>query len=162
MENSYKYFKRDISWLSFNYRVLLEAEDDALPIYERIKFLSIYSSNLEEFYEIRVAEHRGVIMKKNFTEESGAEAEEVLTEITDEVNRQQREYYRIFSEKILPELNRQNIYLYQGSEPEPFHEEFVHNFFNEGYPYVYSRPPFIPGDPYDKEEQAEVGRRPGA
>ena len=131
MENSYKYFKRDVSWLSFNYRVLLEAEDDTLPVYERIKFLSIYSSNLEEFYEIRVAEHRGVIMKKNFTEESGDEAEEVLTEITNEVNRQQREYYRIFSEKILPELNRQNIYLYQGSEPEPFHEEFVHNFYNE-------------------------------
>lgn len=131
MENSYKYFKRDVSWLSFNYRVLLEAEDDTLPVYERIKFLSIYSSNLEEFYEIRVAEHRGVIMKKNFTEESGDEAEEVLTEITNEVNRQQREYYRIFSEKILPELNRQNIYLYQGSEPEPFHEEFVPNFFNE-------------------------------
>ena len=131
MENSYKYFKRDVSWLSFNYRVLLEAEDDTLPVYERIKFLSIYSSNLEEFYEILVAEHRGVIMKKNFTEESGDEAEEVLTEITNEVNRQQREYYRIFSEKILPELNRQNIYLYQGSEPEPFHEEFVHNFFNE-------------------------------
>ena len=131
MENSYKYFKRDISWLSFNYRVLLEAEDDTLPVYGRIKFLSIYSSNLEEFYEIRVAEHRGVIMKKNYTEESGAEAEEVLTEITNEVNRQQREYYRIFSEKILPELHRQNIYLYQDSDPEPFHEEFVHNFFNE-------------------------------
>ena len=49
MENSYKYFKRDVSWLSFNYRVLLEAEDDTLPVYERIKFLSIYSSNLEEF-----------------------------------------------------------------------------------------------------------------
>ena len=64
MENSYQYFKRDLSWLSFNYRVLLEAEDDTLPIYERIKFLSIYSSNLEEFYEIRVAEHRGVIMKR--------------------------------------------------------------------------------------------------
>ena len=80
MENSHKYFKRDISWLSFNYRVLLEAEDETLPIYERIKFLSIYSSNLEEFYEIRVAEHRGVIMKKNFTEESGAEAEETLAD----------------------------------------------------------------------------------
>ena len=105
MENSHKYFKRDISWLSFNYRVLLEAEDETLPIYERIKFLSIYSSNLEEFYEIRVAEHRGVIMKKNFTEESGAEAEETLAEITEEVNRQQREYYRIFS-KVLQELNR--------------------------------------------------------
>lgn len=130
MENSHKYFKRDISWLSFNYRVLLEAEDETLPIYERIKFLSIYSSNLEEFYEIRVAEHRGVIMKKNFAEESGAEAEETLAEITEEVNRQQREYYRIFS-KVLLELNRQDIYLYQDSRPEPFHEEFVHNFFNE-------------------------------
>ena len=130
MENSHKYFKRDISWLSFNYRVLLEAEDETLPIYERIKFLSIYSSNLEEFYEIRVAEHRGVIMKKNFTEESGAEAEETLAEITEEVNRQQREYYRIFS-KVLQELNRQDIFLYQDSRPEPFHEEFVHNFFNE-------------------------------
>ncbi|MTU93044.1 RNA degradosome polyphosphate kinase [Parabacteroides merdae] len=130
MENSHKYFKRDISWLSFNYRVLLEAEDETLPIYERIKFLSIYSSNLEEFYEIRVAEHRGVIMKKNFTEESGAEAEETLAEITEEVNRQQREYYRIFS-KVLQELNRQDIDLYQDSRPEPFHEEFVHNFFNE-------------------------------
>ena len=130
MENSHKYFKRDISWLSFNYRVLLEAEDETLPIYERIKFLSIYSSNLEEFYEIRVAEHRGVIMKKNFAEESGAEAEETLSEITEEVNRQQREYYRIFS-KVLQELNRQDIYLYQDSRPEPFHEEFVHNFFNE-------------------------------
>ena len=42
MENSYQYFKRDLSWLSFNYRVLLEAEDDTLPIYERLSsFLSI-------------------------------------------------------------------------------------------------------------------------
>ena len=40
MENQYQYFKRDISWLSFNYRVLLEAEDDTLPLYERINFIS--------------------------------------------------------------------------------------------------------------------------
>lgn len=131
MENSYRYFKRDVSWLSFNYRVLLEAEDASLPIYERIKFLSIYSSNLEEFYEIRVAEHRGVIMKKNFVEESADEAEETLAAITREVNRQQRDYYRIFYERILPELNRQNIFLYQDEHPEPFHEAFVRDFFNE-------------------------------
>ena len=58
MEKKYGYFKRDISWLSFNYRVLLEAADATLPIYERIRFLSIYASNLEEFYEIRVADQR--------------------------------------------------------------------------------------------------------
>ena len=131
MENSYQYFKRDLSWLSFNYRVLLEAEDDTLPIYERIKFLSIYSSNLEEFYEIRVAEHRGVIMKKNYSEESAAEAEETLALSPGRLTASNGTIYRIFSEKILPELNRQNVYLYQNEKPEPFHEEFVHNFFNE-------------------------------
>ena len=131
MENRYRYFKRDVSWLSFNYRVLMEAEDASLPIYERIKFLSIYSSNLEEFYEIRVAEHRGVIKKKNFVEESAAEAEETLAAITREVNRQQRDYYRIFYEQILPALNRQHIFLYQDEHPQPFHEDFVRDFFNE-------------------------------
>ncbi|MDR1981950.1 MAG: RNA degradosome polyphosphate kinase [Tannerellaceae bacterium] len=130
-KNAYRYFKRDVSWLSFNYRVLLEAEDDTLPLYERIRFLSIYSSNLEEFYEIRVAEHRGVIMKKKFVEETDTDAEQTLLEITQEVNRQQWEYYRIFSEKILPELSRQNIYLYQDSRPASFHEEFIRDFFNE-------------------------------
>ena len=130
MENIYRYFRRDISWLSFNYRVLKEAEDISLPIYERIKFLSIYSSNLEEFYEIRVAEHRGVIMKKNFTEESTDEAEATLEEITQEVNWQQQEYERVFHD-VVEGLNRQGIYLYQDYKPEPFHEEFVRNFFNE-------------------------------
>ena len=131
MENEYRYFKRDVSWLSFNYRVLMEAEDASLPVYERIKFLSIYSSNMEEFYEIRVAEHRGVILKKNYAEESSEEAEATLAEITREVNRQQREFQRVFRQSILPELERQHIHLYQDSRPLPFHEAFVRDFFNE-------------------------------
>ncbi|RRD62072.1 polyphosphate kinase 1 [Tannerella forsythia] len=136
-ETGYRYFKRDVSWLSFNYRVLLEAADETLPIYERIRFLSIYASNLEEFYEIRVAEHRGTIMKGIFTAEDVGLAEETLSEITDEVNRQQQAFYRIFNEGILPELRRQNICLYQGEEPEPFHREFVRNYFNEEiFPYL--------------------------
>ena len=60
MEN--RYFKRDISWLSFDYRVLLEAEDDTLPLYERINFISIYSSNLEEFYNHI---HRSILEKES-------------------------------------------------------------------------------------------------
>lgn len=130
MDNSYKYFKRDISWLSFNYRVLLEAEDEALPVFERIKFLSIYSSNLEEFYEIRVADHRGVIMKKKYSDESITDAEEALDAINREVGRQQTEYYRIFS-KVLSELDRSGIRLYQSEQPEEFHRDFIHNYFNE-------------------------------
>ena len=60
----YQYFKRDISWLSFNYRVLLEADDDTLPVGERLNFISIYSSNLEEFYKVRVADHKAVATGK--------------------------------------------------------------------------------------------------
>jgi polyphosphate kinase len=130
-KNNYTYFKRDVSWLSFNYRVLLEAADESLPVCERVRFLSIYSSNLEEFYEIRVAEHRGAIMKKNYTDESVEEAEKILEEITGEVNRQQEAFYRIFDEGILPGLRRQKIHLYQDHHPEPFHEVFVRNYFNE-------------------------------
>ena len=75
MENKqYRYFKRDISWLSFNYRVLLEAKDTRLPIYERIKFLSIYSSNLEEFYKIRVSGYHSSLLESIKREESVEEA----------------------------------------------------------------------------------------
>ncbi|HKK79073.1 MAG TPA: hypothetical protein VJ933_05560, partial [Phaeodactylibacter sp.] len=52
------YIKRDTSWLSFNHRVLQEAMDERVPLYERIKFLAIYSSNLDEFYRVRVASLR--------------------------------------------------------------------------------------------------------
>ena len=91
-EQGYKYFKRDISWLSFNYRVLVEADDSSLPVYERIRFLSIYASNLEEFYDVRVSEHRGDIIKKNYIDESAETSEERLENITREVNRQQRDF----------------------------------------------------------------------
>lgn len=130
-EKKYRYFKRDVSWLSFNYRVLMEADDPSLPIYERIRFLSIYASNLEEFYEVRVSEHRGDIIKKNFADESAETSEERLENITREVNRQQQDFYRIFNEGILPELRRQRICLYQDSQPEAFHRAFIYNYFNE-------------------------------
>jgi polyphosphate kinase len=127
----YSYFSRDISWLSFNYRVLLEAEDSNLPIYERIKFLSIHASNLEEFYKIRVAEHRSVIMKKVHSDEDPAEAERTLEQIKIEVTRQQKEFFRIFNNEILPELAAKNIILYMDNKPKPEHRDFVTNYFIE-------------------------------
>ena len=132
MEHIYSYFDRDISWLSFNYRVLLESEDDGLPIYERIKFLSIHASNLEEFYEIRVAEHRNVIMHKINSEKDITETEQILEAINAEVTRQQQEFFRIFRTKILPELERRNIILYMNDEPKPKkHQKFIKTYFAE-------------------------------
>ena len=137
IHKNYSYFNRDISWLSFNYRVLLESEDESLPIYERIKFLSIHASNLEEFYEIRVAEHRNVILQKISLKEDTSEAEQVLEAINAEVARQQQEFFRIFQTKILPELEKQNVIIYMDDKLKSEHRKFIKIYFEEEiYPFL--------------------------
>ena len=133
-----RYFKRDISWLSFNYRVLLEAEDDTLPLYERINFISIYSSNLEEFYKIRVADHKAIATGASQSdEETMQSAAELVDEINQEVNRQLEERIRIYEQKILPALRKHHIIFYQSRNVEPFHRDFVRSFFREEiFPYL--------------------------
>ncbi len=137
MEN--RTFKRDISWLSFNYRVLLEAEDDTLPLYERINFISIYSSNLEEFYKIRVADHKAIATGAVQDEDESAQsAMALLEEINREVNRQLKERIRIFEQQLVPALRKKHIVFYQSpDEVEPFHRDYLQRFFREEiFPYL--------------------------
>ncbi len=132
MEHKYRYFKRDISWLSFNYRVLLEAEDARLPLYERINFISIYTSNLEEFYKVRVADHKAVAT--GATREDGEtiqSAAVLLEEITHEVARQVSRRTSIYHNKIIPGLRKLHIIFYQNCQVEEFHKEFITTFFKE-------------------------------
>lgn len=138
MENDFHYFKRDISWLSFNYRVLLEAKDEHLPVYERINFISIYSSNLEEFYKIRVADHRAVASGATQSdEESVQSARELVEEINREVTRQLDDRVFIYEKQILPALRKNHIIFYQDYHVEPFHQQFIKNFFKEEmFPYL--------------------------
>lgn len=138
MENNYQYFNRDISWLSFNHRVLMEAEDRTVPLYERINFIAIYSSNLEEFYKVRVAEHKAVARGGYSEDMTQDEAAELIVRIAEEVNRQLEDRIRIFQEGILPELRRNHIVFYQRKqEVEPIHYEFITNYFREEiFPYL--------------------------
>lgn len=138
MESKYNYFKRDISWLSFNYRVLLEAMDERLPLYERINFISIYSSNLEEFYKIRVADHKAVASGATESDEETVQsARELVEDINREVNRQLDDRVRIYEQKILPALRKSHIIFYQDRHVEPFHQQFVKDFFREEiFPYL--------------------------
>lgn len=134
---SYSYFKRDISWLSFNHRVLLEAKDERLPIYERIKFLSIYSSNLEEYYKVRVSGYHSSLLKSIERDETEEEALQTLVEINNIVTEHEKEYNHIFNKMILPELEKNNIILYQTHKVEPFHRPYVEKYFNEEvFPYL--------------------------
>ena len=129
MESKYNYFKRDISWLSFNYRVLLEALDERLPLYERINFISIYSSNLEEFYKIRVADHKAVASGATESDEETVQsARELVEEINKEVTRQLDDRVRIYEEKLLPALRKNHIIFYQDGHVEPFHSSLLKTF----------------------------------
>ena len=138
MESKYNYFKRDISWLSFNYRVLMEALDEHLPLYERINFISIYSSNLEEFYKIRVADHKAVASGATESDEETVQsARELVEEINREVNRQLDDRVLIYEQKILPALRKNHIIFYQDRHVEPFHQKFIKDFFKEEiFPYL--------------------------
>lgn len=128
----FRFFDRDLSWLAFNYRVLQEAKDKSLPLYERIKFLAIYNSNLEEFYKVRVAEHRSImtIDAEEVPSKQVDEARSTLTRIHKEVTRQIDEFSDIFRQ-ILPELESHNIILCDGKSFKEDHTEYITRFFNE-------------------------------
>jgi len=99
-EKHKKYKDRDLSWLSFNERVLQEAEDKRNPLMERLKFLAIFSSNLEEFYKVRVARQVGVSKKNKF----GIKPSSLLRKIDLKVDQQQRRFGHVFEDHVIPEL----------------------------------------------------------
>ncbi|MEL6192329.1 MAG: polyphosphate kinase 1 [Bacteroidota bacterium] len=127
----YSYIDRDISWLSFNYRVLEEARDPSLPLYERIKFLAIYSSNLDEFFRVRVASIRSILkVKKKKRKKLGLTPEAILGKIHEEVARQQNEFGQIFRDQILPELEENNIRLLRKTPDDEVQLNFIRDFFS--------------------------------
>ena len=126
------YINRDISWLSFNYRVLQEAKDQSVPLFERLKFLAIYSSNLDEFFRVRVANHRNLLRAgKKTRKELGFEPEEVLLQILNVVNTQQEEFSRIFLEEVVPDLRKNGINLIRRKKMTGEQIEYVESYFDE-------------------------------
>ncbi|ACF14316.1 Polyphosphate kinase [Chloroherpeton thalassium ATCC 35110] len=131
MQEEERFFDRELSWLSFNGRVLQEAKDPSVPLYERIKFLAIYSSNLDEFFRVRVASLRGLkALKKKKQKKLGIDAKEVLSEIHAMVEEQQNAFGKIYRREILPLLGACGIHLIEkpiSSEQE----KFVATYFQE-------------------------------
>lgn len=128
---SLPYVHRDISWLSFNYRVLQEAKDPAVPLLERLKFLAIYSSNLDEFFRIRVASIRNLKrVGKKTKAQLDFDPRETLKEIHRIVNRQQEEFSEIFERQIVPELRRHHVNILRRLDLNSEQQRFVENYFH--------------------------------
>ena len=125
-----QYFERDISWLSFNYRVLQEAKDPSVPLLERLKFLAIYSSNLSEFFRVRVANHRNLIrLGKKTKRKLDFDPEDIIEQIIKIVTVQMREFSRIFDDEIIPALRENNINILRRMDLSEDQEEYISRYF---------------------------------
>ena len=101
---TYQFYNRDLSWLSFNGRVMEEAANESVPVLERIKFLSIFSSNLDEFYRVRMPVLRAL-------EKLGNDKGDMLQQAKNVINAQQNRFGQILREQLLPLLIEQGIHL---------------------------------------------------
>lgn len=133
-----RYLDRDISWLSFNERVLMEAAAGYVPLLEKIKFLSIYSSNLDEFYRVRIPALTALKKLKGKKGENDSKSyKRVLRQISEIVYSQQQLFGSLFKEQILPGLEAENIDLvYDRLIPDEIKAEAENYFFTRVLTYI--------------------------
>ncbi|TDT69776.1 polyphosphate kinase [Hypnocyclicus thermotrophus] len=126
------FFNRELSWLYFNERVLDEAILDKNPLVERLKFIAITSSNLDEFFMIRVAGLKAQI-EENYikTDISGLTPNEQMEKIKIKVKKLVEKQYNCIINTLFPELEKENIFIKKYNELSLKQKDFVENYFNE-------------------------------
>jgi polyphosphate kinase len=122
-------FDRDLSWLSFNYRVLLEAQSKSVPLLERLRFLAIYSSNLDEFFRVRVASIKRLVdvKKKKIEKHLDFDPETTLDAIHQQVENQLEEYGQTLRE-LISELKKEGVFIHLGTKEEDHQKELSRYF----------------------------------
>ena len=128
----YEFKNRELSWLEFNERVLQEANDQSVPIIERIRFIGIFSNNLDEFFKVRYATIKRIAVstKKNKKLYRGFTAKDLLNEITKRTIKIQNKSSKILK-SIKSELKNENIFFLNEKNIPSIHKEKINSFFSE-------------------------------
>ncbi len=128
--NSDAFVNRELSWLEFNRRVLEEAQDPSVPLLERVKFLAIFSSNLDEFFMIRVAAlKRRIAAGDQAAGPDGMSSTETLSAVAARVHELVDEQHRCFLEEIQPLLAAEGIFLLRPKEASEEQQRFLEDYF---------------------------------
>lgn len=132
----YPFFNRELSWLEFNTRVLEEAQDLKNPLFERLKFLAITASNLDEFFMVRVASlNDQIIAGYSKKDSAGLLPKEQLDKITLRVHELVSEKYNTYLRSLIPALKKEDIYFKRPKNLTDEQRNFVEKyFFNQIYP----------------------------
>ena len=130
IETAYRYIDREKSWLAFNARVLQEAADETVPLLDRLRFLGIFSNNLDEFFRVRFAAIRRLSLSGESGEKllGGISAQQLVKDITEIVIQQQSESLRILN-IIEKKLEKENIFIINESDVSKEQENFIKDFF---------------------------------
>lgn len=133
-----RYINRELSWLEFNSRVLEEAQDESVPLLERVKFLAIFSSNLDEFFMVRVAGLKRQIRSGSAeADPDGLTPTEALSAIARRVHELVEEQHDCFLHRVLPQLTAEGVHLVRPKEMSGEQERFLEEFFERKlYPIV--------------------------
>lgn len=132
LDNPAYYNNRELSHLAFNKRVLAQATDENHPLLERLKFLLIFSSNLDEFFEIRVAGlMQSIKFERDTTGPDGRPADDVLREISKDCHEIVEHQYKILNDVLMPELAKKNIRFLKRSQWSKKQEKWIKNYIDE-------------------------------